>query len=45
MSRIAVIVAPLDVTRGSNVGLEEATEWANELASERVRHVLLEDQF
>jgi nucleotide-binding universal stress UspA family protein len=34
MSRIAVIVAPVDVTKSSVQGLEEAATWANELGSE-----------
>lgn len=41
MSRIAVIVAPVDVTKRSIRGLEEAAAWANELGSElHVLHVV-----
>jgi nucleotide-binding universal stress UspA family protein len=41
MSRIAVIVAPVDVTKSVIQGLHEAATWANELGSElHVLHVV-----
>jgi len=41
MSRIAVIVAPVDVTKSAIQGLNEAAAWADELGSElHVLHVV-----
>ncbi len=41
MSRITVIVAPVDVTKRSIEGLSDAAKWANELGSElHVLHVV-----